>query len=150
MSDTVPPVVPPVVPPNLTPEQLRLLVNAAVEEYKKVDATPNADKVVAAAKDVPDLIMKASAADPELAQQWTGKALLASRTFYGSIGVIIVSALVKRYSLGWDPNTVDTVVGLLDIAAIALLRNMTKYPITGFFKAATPAQAAAKAATTPT
>jgi hypothetical protein len=105
--------------------------------------TTVADQTVAIAKDIPDLISKASTFDPDLAAKWTGKALLASKTLWGSLAIIVVTAVVKRYTLGWDENTVDTVAGAIDIVCFAALRKVTEHPITGFFRAATPKEAIA-------
>jgi hypothetical protein len=110
--------------------------------------TTHADQAVGLARDVPDLIAKASTLDPSLAEKWTGKALIASKTFWGSIGVLVVSAIVKRYSLGWDQDTVDLIVGSLDLVAFAGLRYISTTPITGWFRAATPAETIAKLPTT--
>lgn len=105
--------------------------------------TTPADQAMGLAKDVPDLISKASVFAPDLAAKWTGKALLASKTFWGSIGVIVLTAVVKRYSLGWDANTVDVVVGAVDLGILSLLRQMSSVPITGIFRKATVAEAVA-------
>ena len=106
--------------------------------------TTAADQAIGLARNVPDLISKASTLDPDLAAKWTGTALLQSKTFWGSLGVLVASAIVKRYSLGWDENTVDLVVGSVDLAAFAALRSITEHPITGWLLAATPAEAIAK------
>jgi len=106
--------------------------------------TNRTDQVIAQAKDLPDLIQKASALDPDLAAKFTGKSLLASKTFYGSILVIVVTEVARRYSLGWDPNTVDIVAGLIDLAALSGLRFASEHPITGLFRAASPSEAIAK------
>lgn len=109
--------------------------------------TTRADQAVATARDLPDLIQKASALDPDLAAKFTGKSLLASKTFYGSILVIVVTEVARRYSLGWDPTTVDIVAGAIDLAALSALRAMSEHPITGWFRAATPAEIIEKAKT---
>jgi hypothetical protein len=128
MSTTTSTVIPPVGAPNATTG----------------DPTTRADQVIGVARDLPDLISKASTLDPDLAAKWTGTALLQSKTFWGSLSVLVVSAIVKRYSLGWDQNTVDIVVGSIDLAALAALRFVTEHPITGWLRAATAAEAIAK------
>lgn len=105
--------------------------------------TTAADQAIGVSRDVPDLIIRATALDPDLAAKWTGAALIQSKTLWGSLGVLIVSAIVKRYSLGWDQNTVDIVVGGVDLVALAALRYISSVPITGFFRRATPAEAIA-------
>lgn len=97
---------------------------------------PNAmtDKIVADAKSLPDLIAKAQQADPELAQQLTGKALLASKTVWGVPLTMIVSAVVTRYGLGWDASTCGIVSGALVMVATVALRWVTSSPISGIFK----------------
>lgn len=107
--------------------------------------TTKTDQVLAFGRDLPDMLGKAEVLDPATAAKWTGKALLASKTFWGSIGVIVLSAIVKRYSLGWDQNFIDTVVGLADLAALAALRKVSSLPITGIFTKATVAQVVATA-----
>jgi hypothetical protein len=106
--------------------------------------TTRDDQVLAAAQDVPDLIAKAASLDAPLVAKWTGKALLASKSFYGAILVLALTAIAKRYALGWDQDTVDIVAGLLDLTALGALRAVSDIPITGFFRKATPAEAIAK------
>ena len=131
MSATTTTVVPPIGAPNAT---------------TGAPTTP-ADQAVGLARNVPDLISKAATLDPALASKWTGKALLQSKTLWGSLLVIIVTAAAKRYALGWDANTVDVVAGAIDFAIFAGLRKISDGPITGWFRKATISEAIATAET---
>ena len=104
------------------------------------------DRVVASARDLPDLIKKASVADPDLAAKFTGKALLASKTVWGTLATMAVSWAVTKYGLNWDAETSAEVSGALVMLATTLLRCISDGPITGVVNAATPTQAAEKAA----
>lgn len=88
------------------------------------------DTLVADAKSMPDLIAKAKAADPALAQQLEGKALLASKTVWGTAASMVLSWAVTKYGLGWDADMCALVSGLIVMATTAALRAITKGPIT--------------------
>ena len=108
--------------------------------------TTPGDQAVAMSKDIPDLISKAQTFDPALASKWTGTALIQSKTVWGAAIALVLTAIAKRYTLGWDQNTVDIVAGLIDLGIIAGLRKITDTPITGWLRKATPAEAATIAA----
>lgn len=125
--------------------------------YVPVQGSPNsigapvtrADQVVAVSRDIPSLIKQAAAVDPELANKWLGKALLASKTLYGVPLTLVVSWLATKHGLGWDSDTCAVVTGVLVMGATALFRVMTEHPITGFFTRATVQQAQLAASPTP-
>lgn len=102
------------------------------------------DRVVNASRDLPELLNRAAALDPETAAKWTGGALVASKTVWGTLAALVVAEGVRRLHLGWDQNTIAVVSGALVLAAAAGLRLVTKYPITGFFRKATVAEVVAK------
>ena len=102
------------------------------------------DQVVGAAQDLPDLINKASTFDPDTAAKWTGKALLASKTPWGTLLVPLVTYLASRYALGWDTNTCTLVAGVGVLVGAYIMRMVTELPITGLLRPATPSEAIAK------
>lgn len=93
--------------------------------------TTKRDQVIGMAKDLPDLIVKAQTFDPALAASLTGKALIASKTVWGTLAAMLVSWAVTRWGLGWDADTCAEVSGVLVMAATAGLRAITKAPVTG-------------------
>lgn len=99
--------------------------------------TPTArDNILAAAKDVPDAIRLATAADPQLADFLQGKALTQSWTVWVTILTPIVTGLATHYALGWDKDTcAEVAAGLTSLAAI-IMRKISSTPITGIFTAA--------------
>ncbi len=105
------------------------------------------DQVIAQAKDLPDLIQKASTFDPALAAKFTGQALLASRSPWGTLAGGIVAWLVSHYSLGWDDATCSMVAGAGVLVGAYVMRWVTKHPITGILRAATPAETIEKVET---
>lgn len=107
------------------------------------DPTTRADQAVAAARDLPDLIAKASALDPALAQKFTGQALLASRSPWGTLAGGVVAWLASRYGLGWDSATCDLVAGAGVLLGAFVMRWVTQLPVTGVFRAATVAETTA-------
>lgn len=106
------------------------------------------DRIIADAKSLPDLIARASVADPALAQKWTGTALIASKTVWGNAATLVISYVVTKYGLDYDDQTVALVSGVLVMISTAALRYVTERPVTGILTAATPAEAIA--AMTPT
>lgn len=98
------------------------------------------DQVVASAKDLPDFIRKATAFDPDTAAKWTGKALLASKTPWGTLAVPLVAYLASRYGFGWDDSTCALVAGAGVLVGSYLMRLVTELPITGIFRKSTPAE----------
>jgi hypothetical protein len=89
------------------------------------------DRLIAEARTLPGLIAAAQVSDPALAEQLTGKALVYSRTVWGTPIVMVVSWAASRYALGWDPATCSAVAGALTWAAVIALRAITKAPISG-------------------
>lgn len=96
------------------------------------------DRAIADAKDLPSLINNVSAVDPALASQLTGKALLASKTPWGTIAGGVVGWLVSHYGLGWDQATCDVVAGACVLLASYAMRYVTAAPITGVVSAPKP------------
>lgn len=95
--------------------------------------TPAVAYAINAAKDLPSLVSNIQAVDPALAQQLTGKALIASKSVYGVIATTALTWAVTKYGLGWDANTVDAVSGAVVLVATAVFRKLSTTPITSFF-----------------
>jgi len=98
--------------------------------------TQAANDAVAAAKDVPDLVTKLRVADPALAAQIEGKALVASKTPWGTLAVSAAAYLSTRYGLGWDSATDALVAGGALVLSSYAMRYITSVPISGWFKGA--------------
>lgn len=95
--------------------------------------------LVAASKDLPDLIAKAQVADPALAAQLTAKPLIASKTPIGTLVAGVVAWAAGRYGLGWDQTTCDLVAGCAVLLGGYGMRYISSSPIAGIFsKGATP------------
>lgn len=99
--------------------------------------TTAVDRVIADAKSLPDLIDKIKAVDPSLAESISGKALIQSKTPWGTLAAAIIGWAVARYGLGWDQNVVDLTAGLFVLAGSYVMRYVTKARITGITKPVT-------------
>lgn len=119
-----------------------LSVNAAITA-----ATTTTDLVAklqqaaqAGATNVPQVARALAVLDPNLAP----KALIASKTPWGTVAVAAVSGLVTKFGLAcgavatascWTPETVDWVAGVATLAGTVVgsyvMRYMTKAPIAG-------------------
>lgn len=89
------------------------------------------DDAIAAAQNLPTLVAGLKAADPALAQSLEGKALLASKSPWGTLAGGIVAWLAAHYGLGWDQATCDLVAGAGVLVAAYLMRKITAAPISG-------------------
>lgn len=130
--------------PVISPELLDQIVRAVRAEMIAPKASVR-DQVFAAAQSWPDFVAKASVADPDLAAKFTGKALIASKTVWGTLFTMVVSWAVTRWGIGWDDKTCAEVSGAVVMLATAFLRSISDGPITGVVTPATPSQAAQKA-----
>ncbi len=88
---------------------------------------------VATAKNLPDLIQKAHDIDPSLAAAISGKALIASKTPWGTLLAAGVSYLAAKKGLGWDEATCELVAGAGVLVGAYLMRWISPERITGFF-----------------
>ena len=93
-------------------------------------ATENA--VVREARSVPDLVGKLQQVDSPLATQIAGKAIVASRTPWGTVLVPAVAWLATRYGLGWSPDLDASIAGVLVLVCSFCMRAITRTPITGW------------------
>ncbi len=91
---------------------------------------------VRAATDVPGLVSNLQMIDSPLAAQLTGKALVASKTPWGTLLLPLVAYLAARYGLGWTPDVDALVAGVAVLVASYLMRLLTSVPITGLFRRA--------------
>lgn len=98
-----------------------------------ITASPALNKAVAAAQDVPTLVAEFAAVDPAVAQQIEGKALLASKTPWGTLAVALVAWGAAKYGLGWDTNTDALVGGAGLVLGSYVMRAITNSPISGMF-----------------
>lgn len=96
------------------------------------------DNLIAQAHSLPDLISKAETFDPAFAAALKGKALVASKTVWGTAATMALSWAASRYGLGWDADTCGLVSGVLTMAATAGLRYITTGPVTGIVTAKPP------------
>lgn len=99
-----------------------------------MNSTKAADEAVAAAKDVPDLVDKLKLADPALAAQIEGKALLASKTPWGTLACAVAAYASGRWGLGWDASTDALVAGGALVLGSYAMRYVTSAPISGLFR----------------
>lgn len=101
------------------------------------------DDIIAAAKNLPDLISKAQTFDPPLAQSLIEKSLLGSKTAWAPLITWGVSAAASRYGVGWDVATSSMVASLLSYGVLLVVRYFTRSPIGSILPKAVP-EAAAK------
>jgi hypothetical protein len=115
-----------------------------------ITATPLINAAVADAKSLPDFVGKLQALDPSAAQQITGKALVASKSPWGTLAVAAVAWLSAQYGLGWSdiypvaggPSLTTIIGGGGVLAGAFLMRYFTSHPISGLLirsKVAPPA-----------
>lgn len=102
-----------------------------------ITATPMVNAAVSTAKDLPDLVDKLNRIDPAMAQQITGKALIASKTPWGVVAAGAVAYISSRYGLGWSENVTDLVAGGFVLVASYGMRYLSSHPITSLFKRST-------------
>lgn len=100
-------------------------VNLSASMFDKVNA------VIAAARNLPDLIARFKVLDPDLAEQLEGKLLIQAKSPVVVTLSGLISWLVARYGLGWDPDTTSAVAGVIVLAAGYGMRYVTHAPIAG-------------------
>lgn len=88
------------------------------------------DTAVADAKNLPQLVSTLQTVDPVLAEQFTGKALLASKSPWGTLLAAVVAYGASRFGLGWDHDTCALVAGAGLLLGAYVMRALTKAPIT--------------------
>ena len=73
--------------------------------------------------------------DPADDWVFTGKALIASRTPWGTIGGCIIAWVLGRYGFHLDPDTCNFFSGVAIVLASYGMRYLTHQPITGVIRA---------------
>lgn len=92
--------------------------------------SPLESVLTAISADLPDIIKEVETIDPALAP----KALLASRTPWGTLAVTALGWLLAKYGLHWDSNVVDLVAGGSVLLGSFGMRYITSAPIKGLIK----------------
>lgn len=144
--------------PEFTAEQITALAALVLKEINSHSTAAPADLVANSARNFQDFLEKATAIAPDVAKQFTGKALIASKTPWGTIAGGLVAWLAAKYGLTctaavtattgcWTPETINIVSGIAVLAGTFIMSYVMRYisplPVTGILTSATPAQAAA-------
>ena len=93
------------------------------------------DEAVAYAREVPELIENLKAVNPAFAEQITGKALIASKSPWGTLLAGIIAWGAGRYGLGWPPEVCTMLAGLGVLVGAYLMRFVSGTRITGIMEA---------------
>jgi len=92
------------------------------------------NEAVRVAQDLPDLVQKLKVVDPTLAGTIEGKALLASKSPWGTLAAGVIGYLASRYGLGWNEATDSLVAGACVLLGSYAMRLVTSGAITGFWQ----------------
>ncbi|MDB5405410.1 MAG: hypothetical protein JWL84_322 [Rhodospirillales bacterium] len=99
-----------------------------------ISTTVAVDDAVAAAKSLPDLVNKVSVADPSLALALQSKALIASKTPWGTLLATGAAYLSAKYGLGWSESFCELIaLGGMLVGSYAM-RAISPGRISGLFK----------------
>lgn len=98
---------------------------------------PVVNAAIAAARDLPTLIVNLRRINPALADQLESKPLCFSRSPWGVLAAGLVGWISTRYGLGLDADTDALIAGAAVLAAGFLMRRFTNRPVAGLI--ATPA-----------
>jgi hypothetical protein len=101
-------------------------------------------RMIENARSLPHLISMAREASPSFAAQLQPKALVASKTVWGTILLPLLTFVSAKYGLGWDDDTCTTIAGLVVAGCAVVFRWMTKGPIGGVVSAGPEASAIGK------
>ncbi len=105
-----------------------------------VDSSPAqtkaVDDAIKAAQSLPDLISKAKQVDPSLSDALEGKALIASKTPWGTLLAAGIAYLASKYALGWDQTVCELLAGAGVLLGSYLMRYISANRITGLFSKA--------------
>ena len=82
---------------------------------------------------LPSLLVTATATDPAPVASVTGKALIASRTPWGTILLPVVVYVAGRYGFGWSTDIDTLVAGAAVLVGSYAMRAITSLPISGLF-----------------
>lgn len=102
-----------------------------------MDQATAVNDAVASAKSLPDLAAKVAAIDPSLAAGLQSKALIASKTPWGTLLATGAAYVSAKYGLGWSEGFCELVAlgGL--VAGSYAMRAISPGRISGLFKAKT-------------
>ena len=96
-------------------------------------ADPAIDKAIATSASKTELVDKLQVVAPDLAAALVGKALIASKSPWGTIAGTVIGYVVAKYVLGWDENTQQVLAGAVVLAFTAaaayIMRYFTSAPI---------------------
>lgn len=110
--------------------------------------------VIAIAHGTPDMLQKAETMAPDLAAKWTGKAIVWSKSPWGTLLSGVIGMFATKYGLAcipdvaiskacWTPEFIATVSGFAGLGGAwvgaYIMRCVTSLPITGVVKPATVA-----------
>jgi hypothetical protein len=96
------------------------------------------DRLVSDARSLQDLIARAELADPVFAAALKGKALIASKSVWGTLATMGLSWAAGRYGLALDADAAAMVSGALVMITTTVMRLITAGPITGIVNAKPP------------
>lgn len=97
--------------------------------------TAAVDNAVASARSLPDLVNKVAIIDPSLADALSSKALIASKTPWGTLAGGAITWAAARYGLNWDPGFCALVGGAGVLVASYAMRTISSSRIGGVFSA---------------
>ena len=95
--------------------------------------TPAVNAAIKDAQSLPALVATLQTVDPAMAQQIEGKALLASKTPWGTLLTAAVAYVAARYGLGFDQTTDALIAGVGVLVGSYAMRAVTSSPISGWF-----------------
>lgn len=90
--------------------------------------------ILVAIRDAQQFLDNAKATSPELYNAVVGKALIASKSVYGSAVAAGLAWLATRYGFSLTPDMSASISGGVVLVVSAVLRYITSAPITGIIK----------------
>lgn len=110
--------------------------------------TAAVDNAVASARSLPDLVNKVAIIDPSLADALSSKALIASKTPWGTLAGGIIMWGAAKFALGWSPEFCTLVGGAGVLIASYAMRTISSSRIGGVFSARPAASTSSATVTT--
>ena len=86
------------------------------------------DKIISDAKNLPDLLAKTQAADPDLYAKLTGATSTGLKAPGGSLVVLLVTWAAARYGLAWPPEVCMLVAGAIASAGWWVIHKIAGIP----------------------
>lgn len=106
------------------------------ESFLAKVTTAAVNTAVADAKNLPELVSNLQVVAPQLAAPFFGKALLASKSPWGTLAAGLVSYTASKYGFGWPPELCAAVAGGGVLLGSYAMRLFTKQPITSLLPSA--------------